>query len=200
MKPLYELCTPRPDVLKGAIKESDFAADLALVLRGDAPDEYAKPAIFFANTHPTAGVRHLLANVCRRLSRAGGEASAIFRLDTQYGGGKTHSLIALSHAARGAASVANIAEFVDPGLLPRGEVRVAAFDGENADPRYGRPLGGGLRARTPWGELAYALAGVAGYENDGCLLGGEPVAGRPDGRSPGRRSPQGDAPRPHRRE
>jgi hypothetical protein len=164
MKPIFELCFPRDDVKGGLLKESDFAADLAQVLRGNAPDEYAKPALFFANTHPTAGLRNLLANVCRRLSGAGGEASAIFRLDTQYGGGKTHALIALSHAAGGAASVPNIDEFVDPGLLPRGKVRVAAFDGENADPVNGRPMGDAIRAFTPWGELAYALGGASGYE------------------------------------
>lgn len=163
MKTLYELCEPRADVLRGRLKESDFAADLALVLRGAAPKEYADPAVFFANTHPTAGLRNLLANVCTRLSGAGGEASAIFRLDTQYGGGKTHALIALSHAARGAALVPNIGEFVDPKLLPRGDVRVAAFDGENADPVNGRPMGEGVRAFTPWGELAYAMGGAAGY-------------------------------------
>jgi len=64
MKPIFELCFPRADVLRGGIKESDFAADLAQVLRGSAPNEYADPAIYFANTHPTAGLRSLLANVC----------------------------------------------------------------------------------------------------------------------------------------
>lgn len=91
MQNIFELCHPRADVLDGGIKEPDFAADLALVLRGDAPKEYAQPEVFFANTHPTAGLRNLLANVCRRLSGTGGEASAIFRLDTQCGGSKTHS-------------------------------------------------------------------------------------------------------------
>jgi hypothetical protein len=164
MKTIFELCSPRADVLKGGIKESDFAADLAQVLSGNAPREYADPALFFANTHPTAGLRNLLANVCRRLSGVGGEASSIFRLDTQYGGGKTHALIALSHAASGAASVPNIEEFLDRGLIPRGDVRVAAFDGENADPINGRPMGNGIRAFTPWGELAYALGQAPGYE------------------------------------
>ncbi len=165
MKTIFDLCTPRTDVLgTGAIKESDFAADLAQVLNGKAPLEYRDPATFFANTHPTGGLRNLLKNVCLRLSGTGGEASAIFRLDTQYGGGKTHSLIALSHAARGMRGVANVAEFVDPALVPSGEVRVAAFDGENADPINGRALGQGLKAFTPWGEIAFALAGVEGYE------------------------------------
>lgn len=164
MKTLFELCDPRDDVLSGAIKESEFAADLAQVLRGQAPVEYQDPAVFFANTHPTEGLKRLLDNVSRRLSGAGGEASAIFRLDTQYGGGKTHALIALGHLAGGARRVPNIAEFVDPGLLPTGQVKVAAFDGENADPVNGRLMGDGIRAFTPWGELAYALGGTRGYD------------------------------------
>ena len=56
------------------------------------------------------------------------------------------------------------AEFVDPALLPQGPVRIAAFDGENADPANGRDMGGGVFAYTPWGEMAYALAGKEGYE------------------------------------
>ncbi len=60
--------------------------------------------------------------------------------------------------------VTNIDEFIDPVLVPTSPVAVAAFDGENADPANGRDLGQGLKAYTPWGELAYRLAGVAGYE------------------------------------
>ena len=60
--------------------------------------------------------------------------------------------------------VAKIEEFVDPKLVPKKRVRIAAFDGENADPTNGRPLGQGLKAFTPWGELAFALNGVEGYE------------------------------------
>ncbi|MDE2982966.1 MAG: DUF499 domain-containing protein [Gemmatimonadota bacterium] len=161
---IFDLCRPRDDILKGSVAEAEFAADLAQVLTGTAPADYTDPARFFANTHPTRGLKDLLANVCRRLSGVGGEAAAIFRLDTSYGGGKTHGLIALIHAARGMKGVADPDEFVDPSLLPDGSVRVAAFDGENADPASGRSLEHGLRAHTPWGELAYALAGRDGYE------------------------------------
>jgi hypothetical protein len=190
MKTLFELCDPRDDVLRGGVKESEFAADLAQVLRGEAPPEYRDASTFFANTHPTNGLKRLLENVCRRLSGAGGEASAIFRLDTQYGGGKTHALIALVHVANGARSVPNIAEFLDPNILPTARVRVAAFDGENADPINGRLMREGVRAFTPWGELACALAGKDGYEsirksdeqrtapgaeNIRALFGGEPT-------------------------
>ncbi|MTJ49705.1 ATP-binding protein [Dolichospermum sp. UHCC 0259] len=162
MKTLFEICTPRPDILKGNIRESDFAADLAEVINGTAPAEYAKSDLFFSNTHPTQGLKDLLKTVCQRLQGNGG--SAVLRLDTQYGGGKTHSLIALTHAAQGMQGVTNVQEFIDPALVPTVKVRLASFDGENADPLNGRPLGNGLRAYTPWGELAYRLAGVAGYE------------------------------------
>ena len=62
MKSLFELCIPREDVLKGTLRESDFAADLAQVLNKVAPEEYLNPKIFFANTFPTQGLRDLLSN------------------------------------------------------------------------------------------------------------------------------------------
>lgn len=161
---LYDICSPRPDVLEGSIAESDFAADLARVLRNDAPPEYLDPVKFFANTHPTRGLKSLLWNICQRINGKSGQVSSIFRLDTNYGGGKTHSLIALVHAATGMPGVRNVEEFIDPGLLPKGKVRIAAFDGENADPTNGRNLGNGVRAFTPWGEITHALAGKEGYD------------------------------------
>ena len=100
IRPIFETCRPRPDVLAGTIAEADFAADLADVIRGRASPEYSNPASFFANSYPTQGLKNLLANVTGRLSGTGGSAAAIFRLDTSYGGGKTHGLIALAHAAR----------------------------------------------------------------------------------------------------
>ena len=51
--------------------------------------------------------------------------------------------------------------FVDPALLPKGPVRVAALDGENSDPANGLTLEPGLRAKTLWGELAWQLGGKA---------------------------------------
>ena len=104
---IFETCRPREDVLKGAVAEADFAADLAQVIVGEGNVEYLYPVRFFANTYPTRGLKNLLANVCRRLTGAGGEVASIFRLDTSYGGGKTHGLIALCHAARGMEGVPN---------------------------------------------------------------------------------------------
>jgi hypothetical protein len=56
---VYDICVPRDDVLQGSITESDFAADLAQILRGDAPEEYTDPVKFFANTYPTRGAEGL---------------------------------------------------------------------------------------------------------------------------------------------
>jgi predicted AAA+ superfamily ATPase len=116
---VFDLCIPRDDVLKGTIAEADFAADLAKVIRGIASDDYQKPERFFAHTYPTAGLQNLLRNVLARLTGDTSAAAAIFRLDTSYGGGKTHGLIALIHAANGMTGVKNVAEFVDPKFIPK---------------------------------------------------------------------------------
>jgi hypothetical protein len=160
---IFSVCKPKQDVLLGTMADAEFAADLAQVLRGTAPAQYANPNRFFSNTYPTRGLKDLLSNVCGRLSQGKGVAS-IFRLDTSYGGGKTHGLIALVHTVRSGRTVPNIDEFVDPALLPAGNVRVAAYDGENADPSNGRKMECGVLAYTPWGELAAQLAGTEGYE------------------------------------
>lgn len=161
---VFDLCDPRPDILAGGIADSEYAANLANVLTGKASQDYLNPGLFFSNTYPTVGLKQLLSNVCGRISGNGESVSAVFRLDTAYGGGKTHGLIALVHAARGMSGVTNTTEFLEPSLVPTGAVRIAAFDGENADPANGRLMGDGIRAKTPWGEIAYQLAGKAGYE------------------------------------
>lgn len=164
MKTIFDLCEPRDDVVRGRMPDEEFAADLAAVIDDRAPREYADPAVFFQNTYPTKGLKTLLDTVCRRLSGQGGEHNSLIRLDTQFGGGKTHNLIALLHAARGMSGVTSPDEFIDPGLLPREEVRIAALDGENSDPANGVRLDERIVARSLWGEMAYRLAGRQGFE------------------------------------
>ena len=106
----------------------------------------------------------------------GESSSAIFWLNTSFGGGKTHALIALLHAAKSPAPDA-MSEFVDPSLLPGERVRIAIFDGQNADISSGHSIGDGIRARTPWGEIAYGLAGKGGYRRvDDDIRGSSPGA------------------------
>ncbi|MCY3537158.1 MAG: DUF499 domain-containing protein, partial [Cyanobacteria bacterium MAG IRC3_bin_20] len=160
---IYDLCRPRQDVLAGQIRDEDFAADLSQVLKGTAPELYKNPALFFANTHPTRGLKDLIQAVVGRLSGADNQLGSILRLDTSYGGGKTHALIGLNHILTAPRQIPNLEEFVDPTALPSQPVTVAVFDGENADPMNGRRMEGDILATTPWGELAVQLAGRSGY-------------------------------------
>lgn len=77
---LFITCMPRADVMQGSLKESDFAADLAQVLRGQAPDEYKKPVLFFGNTYPTRGIKTVLKLVAQRVLGRPEQIGAIFRL------------------------------------------------------------------------------------------------------------------------
>jgi len=164
MKTIFDLCTPREDVVARRMRDEEFAAELASVVNNKAPAEYGEPKVFFRHTHPTRGLRTLLETACKRLSGSGGELNSVVRLDTQFGGGKTHGLIALVHAVRGMKGVSSPEEFIDPKFLPGGEIRVAALDGENSDPANGLRLEGDLLARSLWGEMAYRLAGREGFE------------------------------------
>jgi predicted AAA+ superfamily ATPase len=80
---VFESCVPRPDVAAGTTKDEQFAADLAQVIRGTAPDEYRVPAVFFRNGYPTRGMKELHKAVCLPLSGQGGEVGSVFRLDTR---------------------------------------------------------------------------------------------------------------------
>lgn len=61
---VFDICKPRPDVEAGTTKDEQFAADLAQVVTGTAPAEYAKPALFFRHSHPTRGLKALLKVAC----------------------------------------------------------------------------------------------------------------------------------------
>ena len=87
--------TPAPDVASGRYQQAEFAADLHQVWRDEAADEYGKPVEFFRRTFLTDGLRELLLNAARRFRGEGGDP--IVELQTNFGGGKTHSLIALYH-------------------------------------------------------------------------------------------------------
>ena len=163
LRTIFETCRPRKDVESGVTKDEQFAADLAQVVNKTAPPEYLEPSLFFRHTYPTRGLQVLLKTICQRLKGEGG-ISPIIRLHTQYGGGKTHGLIALVHAVRGMQGVENADAFISRSLLPKGSVRIAALDGENSDPANGRRFADGTKAHTLWGELAYELAGADGYE------------------------------------
>lgn len=166
MQLVFDTCTPRPEVLQGQLTEDIFAARLKDVLDGTAAPVYQNPTTFFENTYPTAGLRLLLTEALGRLTGARPASSPILRLETAFGGGKTHNLIALYHAARGEdLPEALMPQVVDPALLPApGQVRPVGVVGSDLDPATGLyHADTNLRTFTLWGELAYQLDGPAGY-------------------------------------
>jgi hypothetical protein len=158
LTPVRLTCQPRDDVLSGRLTDIHFAAQLDKIVRapGDYP-VYGEPDRFFEISYPTAGLKTLIARVFGRLSGTGGEAGAygVTRAETSFGGGKTHSLIAVHHLAKGARP-ANLSEFVDLALMPDGPVQVAGIVGDVLDPVNGLETNDHL-SFTLWGEMAAQL-------------------------------------------
>ena len=170
---LFSAVEPREDVLDGVLSDAIFAASLDDVVSGSAPAVYGDPTTFFAGTHPSAGLRTLLDEALGRVGGAKPDAPPVIRLETNLGGGKTHNLIALYHAARRALPAELVGEFMTPALYPSGPVdQLAVFVGTSAG-AVSFPEIDGVAARTLWGYLALQLGGVDTYayvrDADGAL-------------------------------
>ena len=164
-RPIQTTCTPRPEVLRGELKDEVFAAKLNAVVAGDADPVYQDPDRFFANTYATDGLRTLLRESLGRATGAAPTSSPVVRLETAFGGGKTHNLIALYHAATGHASAGALEGLVAPELIPApGDLVVAGIVGTDLSSSDGLVHRDGTRTYTLWGELAYQLGGAEGYE------------------------------------
>lgn len=118
MSTLFDVVHPRMDVRTGELTESQFAAGLEDVAAGKAADVYGDAVTFFEGTYPSSGLKTLLNEALGRLSGNKPASASVLRLETSFGGGKTHNLIALYHAARGRLAPTQAAEFMDPDLLP----------------------------------------------------------------------------------
>ena len=165
LTPWRDIITPHSDVASGNFEQAEYAADLWQVASGGAEDEYQDPRLFFARTYITQGLRDLLAGAARRLSGAGGDP--VIELQTNFGGGKTHSLIALYHLASGTdpAELPGVADMLtEEGLTLPTKVNRAVLVGQMISPSAPQSVGGGIRLHTLWGRLAYQLGGKAGYD------------------------------------
>nr|WP_246330294.1 DUF499 domain-containing protein [Endobacter medicaginis] len=167
LKPWIEVALPHPDVLANRFKEAEFAADLFAVDSGnvDPTSDYATPKGFFGITFLTEGLKRVLTTALQRLSGAGGDP--VIGLQTAFGGGKTHTMLAAYHLA------ASDDLAVLPGVAPLAQAagvtawrrpKLAAFVGtsEGVDTRLA--LKDGPQVHTLWGYLAWRLAGQAGYD------------------------------------
>ncbi len=161
---LHDVVEPRPDVLAGTLTDAVFAASLDEVVTGTAPEAYGNPAEFFATTYPSAGLRGLLDEVLGRIGGGRPDGAPVVRLETNLGGGKTHNLIALYHAARGHLDPLRAMEFMDPALLPPQPVtQLAVFVG-TATGATSFPEVYGITPSTLWGYIALQLGGAKAYE------------------------------------
>lgn len=164
LKPWRDVITPHPDVASGRYQQAEFAADLAQVHEGRADAAYGQSKDFFQRTFLTDGLRHLLVNALLRLD--GNTGDPVVKLQTNFGGGKTHSMLALYHLVR-AAGLDDL-----PGLEPVFQeahcerppsAQLAVLVGTALGPAKPRPVAGGIELRTLWGEMAWQLGGEDGY-------------------------------------
>src|SRR5436189_363412 len=136
MKPWREIAVPHADVLKGTFQQAEFAADITAVHSGKAPHEYQDAAAFFDRTYITEGMRLLLTQVAQRLSGKGGEP--VIQLQTAFGGGKTHTLLAVYHLASRKSwtqQLLGIPDLLDKaGLMDVPQARVVVLDGTDLAP------------------------------------------------------------------
>ncbi|TAH38052.1 MAG: ATP-binding protein [Planctomycetota bacterium] len=164
LKPWREIVTPHADVASGRYQQAEFAADLWQVHLGEGSDEYKKPQEFFRRTYLTESLKRLLVGGVQRLSGKGGDP--VVQLQTNFGGGKTHSMLALYHLFSGAnpgelAGVDTVLGDAGVKILPR--VKRVVLVGNKISP--GNPLTkpDGTVVRTLWGELAWQLGGKQAF-------------------------------------
>ncbi|MBP7951461.1 MAG: DUF499 domain-containing protein [Verrucomicrobiales bacterium] len=164
LKPWREVVNPHRDVASGKYQQAEFAADLWQVHIGEGSDEYRDPAEFFRRTFLTESLKGLLTGAVRRLNGHGGDP--VVQLQTNFGGGKTHSMLALYHLFSGAAAselpgveaiLAEAAEAVIP------KVKRVVFVGNKISPGNPSVKKDGTVVRTLWGELAWQLGGKEAY-------------------------------------
>ncbi len=164
LKPWREVVTPHADVASGRYQQAEFAADLWQVHLGEGSDEYRKPAEFFRRTFLTESLKRLLVGGVQRLSGRGGDP--VVQLQTNFGGGKTHSMLALYHLFGGAApgELAGIdAVLAEAGVKTLPKAKRVVLVGNKISPGNPVTKPDGTVVRTLWGEIAYQLGGAKAF-------------------------------------
>ena len=164
LKPWREIVTPHTDVASGRYQQAEFAADLWQVYLGEGTDEYRDPVEFFRRTYLTESLKGLLVGAIRRLAGRGGDP--VVQLQTNFGGGKTHSMLALYHLFSGTASgeldgIDSVLEEAEAKELV--EARRVVLVGNKISPGNPVTKPDGTVVRTLWGELAWQLGGKTAF-------------------------------------
>jgi predicted AAA+ superfamily ATPase len=166
LRPWRDVVVPHDDVARGKYELAEFAANLYQVAEGKGLAEYADPVEFFRRTFLTVGLRTMLTQAATRITGNGG--APVVNLQTNFGGGKTHSMIALYHLFSGLSptdfpqEVQELLASVEVKDLP--QVTRAVVVGTQLSPGQPEVKPDGTEVRTIWGEIAWRLGGRDVFE------------------------------------
>lgn len=165
LKPWIDVALPHPDVLANRFKEAEFAADLFAVDHNLATEDYATPENFFRITFLTEGLKRVVVSILQRLAGVGGDP--VIGLQTAFGGGKTHTMLAAYHLAKATdlnhlEGVRDLAE--KAGIKNWKPAKTAVFVGSSKGADVSLTDDSGPKVRTLWGYIAVRLAGEQGLK------------------------------------
>ena len=164
LTPWRDIITPHEDVAGGRYQQAEFAADLWQIHLGKGPDEYRDPREFFRRTFLTESLKRLLTQSVKRIANGAGDP--VVQLQTNFGGGKTHSMLALYHLFSGTnpGELAGADDVLrDAGVSALPEVRRVVLVGNKISPGNPVTKPDGTVIRTLWGELAWQLGGAEAF-------------------------------------
>lgn len=162
LRPWTQVALPHDDVRDDRAVKAEYAVNLGRIDRHDKAlsKQYIEPRSFFEATYLTEDLKRLLVDVFAALG--GKNVDRVLQLRTPFGGGKTHSLAAMYHLARGRKDLASIADLKD--VPDPGRASVAVLPCADLSPGAPRKVEKGIELHTLWGELAWRLGGAAAYE------------------------------------
>ncbi|MGN0012598.1 MAG: DUF499 domain-containing protein, partial [Candidatus Bruticola sp.] len=156
---------PHPDVVTGRYKTAEFAVNLQQIADGEGAFEYSDPVMFFERTYITESMKKLLVQALKRVT--GQDGDPVIQLKTAFGGGKTHTMLALYHMLQGKVSAEKlpvlkpILEEIGLDKLPKVNVAVLVGTALSADKPERTDISG-ITVRTLWGRMVYQLAKTSG--------------------------------------
>jgi len=164
LKPWRDVVVPHPDVASGRYQQAEFAADLWQVHIGQGGAEYRDPREFFRRTFITESLKRLLIGAMERVNGDGGDP--VVQLQTNFGGGKTHSMLALYHLFSGAPvnTLPGVGELMaETGASSLPSVKRVVLVGNKISPGNPSTKPDGTVVHTLWGELAWQLGGAKAF-------------------------------------
>jgi predicted AAA+ superfamily ATPase len=165
-KPWRDVAPPHPDVMSARFVEAEFAADLSTVVREERADTYGDPREFFRITYITGGLRKVLQSAIQRLAGKGGDP--VIGLQTSFGGGKTHTLLALYHlgSAKNPETLPGLTEIFKETDVATLKIRSkpVVFVGTALGANQPITMEGARTVKSLWGLIAVKLGGWKAYE------------------------------------